>query len=92
MCVTLRWSRRRARAKVRVDSAKNDQTGEGEVTVVYADEQSELVCPVARSNSGCRQRGWREARGALRESQGVISVADQHVCVTVMCAVNCLGM
>ena len=38
----------RRRLELTVRRATNDQKGEGEVAVVYADEQSELVCPVAK--------------------------------------------
>ena len=76
----------RRRLELTVRRAKNDQTGEGEVTVVYADEQSEVVCPVAKlkqwmtSARLARQKGCSKGSQGCEECGRMRCVCDCKVC------------
>jgi hypothetical protein len=76
----------RTRLELTIRQAKNDQTREGEVTVVYADEQSDMVCPVAKlrqwmvSARLSRGKGCTKGQPGCRECGRKKCICDCTAC------------
>ena len=60
----------RTRIELTIRQEKNDQTREEEVTVVYADEQSDMVCPVAKLRQWMVSARLRKGKGCIKGRPG----------------------